>query len=199
MLEVGVEIQVRFLDDPQKQLHRAVIVRADSEALVAEFAHAARALIGAQVQLYYSLDRQCVRSTATVQACLQEKPRPVISFKSVSGPEPWDLRKAFRVFIRASEITAQIGTLPASIVDVSVEGFGVISPSRWNIDSVVQAILQFEDQEFSGRACVCNFTKLEHNQTRYGLQVLKEEASLRNGLQRIATDLQQRQLRPPTQ
>lgn len=198
MLKLGAEIHVDLLEDPQKLL-RAVIVPADSEALVAELAHAARAPIGTKVQLYYSIDGQFVRSTATIQACLRENPRPVISFKSVSSPWPCESRKALRVFVKASQITALVGTLPASIVDVSVEGFGVISPSRWDIGSSVQATLHFADHEFSGRACVCNFTNLEHDQTRYGLQVLKEEASLRNGLQEIAADIQRRQLRLPTQ
>ena len=87
------------------------------------------------------------------------------------------------------------GTPGYALVDLSPEGFAIVTPADFGVGNVVSAELGHDGQIFSGRAVVRSVQALDQRRYRYGLQALESEDDLRKGLQHIAISLQREQLR----
>ena len=193
MLETKTDIFVALSKDAP--LARAIVVESDETTTTIEFDDPCRPTVGDSIEIYYHLGGQRVRATATIQAFLRSQPKSAFRLTEWSTPEPSEGRTVARVVPGLDVPKILLEGKPAQLVNLSFEGLGTFSSEQFAKDAIVEVVLEFEGKEARGRASVRSAVALQDGRSRYGLEVLKGEHSLRSHLQRVVAEIQRRQAR----
>ena len=107
-------------------------------------------------------------------------------------------RQCFRVSAAMADVNATLAGQECSIQEMSATGFSVITTQQFLVGHIVNAVLKFEDQNYSGRVCVQGTRELTRGRKLYGLHAISDRDSggtLPKGLQNTSMQLQRQQLR----
>lgn len=83
-------------------------------------------------------------------------------------------------------------------MDVSVTGFSVISPERYQVGQQIQSTIDSGGNQFKGSASVQSIKMLPIGKTRYGFHCSDNrgrKGGLAEGLQKLSMEMQRLQLR----
>ena len=99
-----------------------------------------------------------------------------------------------------TDLVVKLGPVTCPLLDVSVTGFAVVAPDRCGVGkvgNVVNATLNYEDEQYTGEARIQSVRDLGGHKIRYGLfGVTGDKAgNLPYGQQKIGMAIQREQLR----
>jgi c-di-GMP-binding flagellar brake protein YcgR len=196
MFQLGTVIFVSFESDSREEMfHRANVAMWEDETLTAEFATPVHAVSGSELNIYYEDGSKFMKVTGTVEEFLLPQARRAIQIIITEEPKPANQRACFRVSAEGAGLTADINeTAKYSLVDVSNDGFAIVSAETFEVGNVVLATLSHGSEKFSGKACIRSVQDLSRGKYRCGLQALESESNLRKALQRITMSLQREQI-----
>ena len=193
-----------FLETPTKSktriLHPAKILGTKEGGYTAEIEEADVPLDErAEFLIYFEVKTKFVKQAATVEAVCADEPNSIIEFVTVGEPAAAESREYFRVSTITLDRTATLGEqTDCKLLNVSATGFSVLSTSRFDIGSMVNASISDEGKSYSGRVCVQSIRLMDKDQIRYGLYCVDGKGSnddLATGLPEMAIAIQRDQLR----
>jgi hypothetical protein len=197
MLNAGSVMYLWIPDESgERILHSGKVIESDAETFVAEFEEPLAPPVGADVNAYGEVNGKFHQQGAAVTAIRRPLPNPVIAFKRVGKPVSAENRGSYRVCVATWGIYARIGPEDKClVVDVSPEGFGVITQEPCKLGALVEVSLSYEGETITGRAR-CQTARLRSDgRGRYGFLSLEENRDMRKTLERITAAVQRMQLR----
>ncbi len=152
-----------------------------------------------EIFLYFEISRSFMKQSARIKEVAPEDAKRLIRFTTIGNAVSSEKREVYRVPIQFRELTASIGgEKNCRLQDVSETGFSVIAYLDINIGEVTQATLRYEDEAFSGRACLQSVKQLDGKGKRYGFYCIDKQlspGSLPRGLHLISLAVQREHLR----
>ena len=185
----------------ERVLIEGKVLETDAQNVVAQFAEPLPLVSDADVNLYADFRGRFYQQGASV-AALRETDAvvpstPIIALRKVGEMVSADNRASYRVSTANLHIHADIATeKTCKVVDISPEGFAVITSHDYAVGSVVNASLVSEGLSCSGAARVQTLKTLPNGARRYGFLALDPKgANMRKVLGQITATVQRLQLR----
>ena len=153
-----------------RSLHPGTVVSVEHDIYTAELEEEDVPLEeGQEVFIYYEINRAFMKQLARIEAVTQGDPTTSISFATCGDPVSAEDRDCYRVPTAFKELTVTVGPEEScKLLDVSETGFAVIASERYSIGKVVEATFRFQNEVFTGRACLQSMKKLGEGRIRYG-------------------------------
>ncbi|UCD76392.1 MAG: hypothetical protein JSV91_05590 [Phycisphaerales bacterium] len=186
-------------DSGQRTLHPATVVDVRDNLYSVKLEENVPVEPGQDVLIYYETKREFVQQSANVGATMPFEATPVLRIVTIGEPVSAETRQCYRVSTVTANLSANVGELVGCpLIDVSATGFSIVADDCFKIGQVVPALLVFEGEQFSGKACIQSAKELGTNRIRYGLHCINDRESgwdLERGLSHISTAVQRMQLR----
>ena len=198
MLTLEKSVFLRMQNDTAEYSLRPGKIVAKAEGIYsAEMEEDFMAEGGQEIFLYYEKDRVFVKQAVLIEAVAREE-TTVVDFKLHGAPESAENRQCYRVSTLISDLSAKLGKEEdCKLLDVSVEGFSVAARTEYKPEDIVEATLVHEGNEFWGKARIQSIRPWHKGLVRYGLSHLSQReggGQLRQGMQKIASEVQRQQL-----
>lgn len=179
-------------------LHCGSVVEVRDRLLVARFTESVNVRPQDPVAAYAEVDRKFMKRPAVMHAVLRAHPELILAFLLTGEAEPAEGRNAFRVSAAAYNFLVQVGDDPnCDLLDVSATGFGIHSHSQFKVGAVLNTVLEFQRQLFTGPAEVQYARDCGGGVYRYGFHVDERVrgATLARGIAQMTAYIQREQLR----
>ena len=193
-----------FLSIPEESvmliLHPARVVACDHDVYTAVVEEDDVLLEPEQeIFLYFEISGTFMKQSARIKEVAPEDPKRLIRFTTIGNAVSSEKREVYRVPVHFRKLTATIGgEKNCRLQDVSDTGFSVIACLDVNIGKITQATLRYEDEPFTGRACLQSVKQLDGKGKRYGFYCVDKQlspGSLLRGLHLISLAVQREHLR----
>lgn len=200
MLSVGKEVFVQAaLESKRRVLHPAKVVVVGEEE--GEFdlwlEEPIEVAADQELLLYYHKKRDFLKMPASVVGDPQTEPDFVFKVKVTGAAVSADQRECYRASTVIAGYTVKFGKEPdCPIMDVSATGFAVKSTQLFVVANTVNATLEHEGVEYSGKVCVQSVREVGRGEIRYGLSCLDTKATGTNllaGIQKFSLFVQREQ------
>ncbi len=141
-------------------------------------------------------------------ACIQEideadpvgEPGPALTISFVTQGEAVsaESRQCYRVSTVMANMTAKLGEEGGcQLLDVSATGFSAIAAAEYRIGDLLDAVLELDGAQFTGKVAVQSIRELSQGRIRYGTHCAdstKLGGTLKGGLNKISMFVQRQQL-----
>jgi hypothetical protein len=201
MLTINSGLFVRIPGESQQRiLHPATLIEANDATFTAETEEDDLTFeAGQEILVYFEYRREFMQQTARIDAVMQsDDAKPVIGFQLLGDAVSAESRQCYRVSTALMNLFATLGADgQCPVLDVSFTGFSVLATGCYDEGEVVDAVLQFENEKFRGRARIQSITQMSPG-VRYGLHCISDNkvgGDLERGLRHIAMAVQHEQLR----
>jgi hypothetical protein len=197
MFLVGTPLFLLVPDSSRKRiLHPGKVVRCEEGAIIAQIEEAMTVAEGMEVVVFCSVRGKFMQQGATVIAQGEPAIKGGFAFKLVGEAVSAESRQTYRVSVAVANVKAQIGKeKDCLIVDVSPEGFAVITRSEDTLGSSVQVNFCYEGQTVSTPARVQTVQTRADGKFHCGLLVIEKGSSARKALAQISGAMQRQQLK----
>jgi hypothetical protein len=156
------------------------------------------AAAGTDAYAYYKHEGTFLRQRIRIDAIMPSESRTVIGFSTFGKPERADARRSQRVPTHEARLLATFDDEESCpLLDVSLEGFAVIARTAREVGELLPVTLFYDDERFSGTACVQNVQRLPDGRFRHGLQSVGDRirgGSLQRGQLQIGIGIQRAEL-----
>ena len=153
---------------------------------------------GQGVPVFFEEHREFLQQPACIQAVDEADAKIIISFETKGEAVSANSRQCYRVSTVMTGMTASLGDeTSCPLLDVSATGFAAIAGSIYNIGDLVDAVLELDGQEYSGRIAVQSVRELSKGRIRYGTHCAddgKGSDALKSGLSKVSMFVQRQQL-----
>lgn len=209
MLNLDTKMFLQSPDNSDNYLYPATIVEADSSNSLysavpdeeAEFGSEQSFSVetGQEILVYHEVRGEFMKQSACIEEIRQSESGPAFCFITTSDLVSAENRQCYRTSTVISEIFADFGPEQnVPLLDISANGFAVVSLKQYKIGNIVDVVLYYEDQQFSGTGCVQSVKELSKGRFRYGLlganDVKPSDNLKKKGLAFISTAVQRMQL-----
>ena len=193
-----------FLQIPDRSksriLHLAKVVGLQDNVYTAQLEEGElNAAVGQYVLILYEDGNEFLKQSAYIQQISGDQQTRVVELTTTGGPTAAESRQYYRVSAVMADLTAQVGAeRDCPLLDISCTGFSISSGEDYEVGSVVDAVLGYEGEEYTGKVCVRNIRPQDDGRTRYGLHCIEDEetpGSMPEGLHHMCVSLQREQLR----
>ncbi len=154
---------------------------------------------GQNVSIFYELRGEFVRQPACTSALSHTESGISFVFQFTDKPVSAESRKCYRVSTVMAEVSATFGDEEnCAVLDVSPTGFAVTAAKQHKVGAIVDAIVRFGDEKFSGQGRIESVRELSAGRIRYGLHCVDDKLTddtLCKGLQQISAIVQRQHLR----
>ena len=197
-LGLGIFLQVPG-ESKERILHRGTIVEGRGDCYTAEFEDQELSPeLGQEVAIYRDMEGTFMKQAARIDAVLASEHKPNIRFEMIGEPVSAETRERDRVSTVMTGLTAKLGPEDGCrLLDVSGTGFAVVATGCYNIGEVVPATLDYEDKQYTGRACIESIRKLSGGRIRFGLDLIDDRqagGTLKIGVLHITLSVQHQHL-----
>ena len=198
-LGLGIFLQVPG-ESKERILHRGTIVEGRGDCYTAEFEDQELSPeLGQEVVIYRDIEGTFMKQAARIDAVLTSEHKHDIRFEVTGQPVSAETRECYRVSTVTTGLTAKLGPEDCCpLLNVSATGFAVVATGCYNIGEVVPAILDYEDQQYTGRARIQSIRDLNGGRIRYGLHLIdgrRAGGTLKKGVLHITMSVQRQHLR----
>jgi hypothetical protein len=195
----GNLVFLRLPSGAERELLPMRVLSVRSHALTAECEDCnVDASAGTEALMFFKDDGPFTRQRIRIDAVMPGEARTVIGFTTLGHPEIADSRRSHRVTAEAAGLFATIGSEERCLLlDVSIEGFAVISSATHRIGDLVAVILHYGNERFKGTACIQSAHALPDGRWRYGLQSVGDRVrggGLQRGQLQIGIGIQRAEL-----
>lgn len=207
MIDVGSKIFLQVPDNKKNTLYATEVVAHEDDLYTADFGIEVKGHrdveinieVGQDVFIYCELNGEFMKQSACVDEIIQTDPHLVLHYKVTSKLVSAENRQCYRASTVISDIYTVFGDEEkCPLLDVSASGFAVMSHKQYKIGDVVNVVIDFEDQLFSGSGSVQSIDDNCTGRYRYGLLGMVEnnnDDGLLEGLRHITMAIQRQQLK----
>ena len=200
MLGVGTTMFLLIPNASNKRvLYPGKVTESDGLQFVSEFDESITARLpaaGTEMIAYGEMRGKFYQQGATVVELRAGEAKPVIVFARSGDPVSAEQRQTFRVSVALSGIVAKVGDEHGcQVVDLSPEGFGVISSKELKLGSLINVSMALDGQAIANAARVQTAVKRPDGTYRYGLLIANRKDPARRILEQASSAMQRLQLR----
>lgn len=176
-------------------LHPGKVVECAGDGVVAQFEETLDVGAGADVNLYCEVDGRFWQRGAAVVEVLRADSGSVLSLRFTSQMVSAESRGSHRVSLAATPLPATVdGRTDCAVVDVSPEGFAVITSGQLRQGAMVDVTFTYRGITVAGRARIQAVRQRPDGKHRYGFLTLDNDRDVRRSLERITAMVQREQL-----
>ena len=192
MIEIGNVVYLRRATDlTGGELIPGLVVDFRSPQVTIEFPDLITLLSNEPAGICYKHYEKLYRLPAKVQSVLKSRPRTVVRFSIEGDKVQIDGRETLRVSTATDNIPVLINAdIKGRMLDVSGDGLAVVLGSTHSLGETLAVSVSFRDEQFAGKAIVCNLRPIGPGKVRYGLKPAPREMTFARGLQTVASTLQ---------
>jgi hypothetical protein len=197
--DTGSVVFLRLSPDGERELLPVRLVELRSNVFTAQCDDGEiECAAGTKALVYFKHDGKFFRQEIRVDAVMSSESKTVIGFTAHGKPEAADARRAHRVSTQEASLVATFdGEEECPLLDVSLEGFAVISTIKHERGALLPVTLHYDGERFSGNACVQNVQRMGDGRFRHGLQSVGDRTnggSLQRGQMQIGIGVQRAEL-----
>ena len=198
LLGIGTEL---FLLDPERSATRRVmvpgrVVEQTPGGFVAELDEPLAIAPGGPAVAFAADGLRFLQQGVTLTDARADAARPTYAFARVGEPVSAEQRQTYRVSVALLGLTATVGDDDGCpLLDVSPEGFGVVSPRTLNLGSSAPVAFAHDGIAISTVARVQTLRERPDGQYRVGFLAPDRHGPARKSLQQMTNAFQRLQLR----
>jgi len=193
MYEMGGSVFLSM--ESEHVLHQGCVIGLQADTVVAEFLDPIVPAVGSEITLQVTWRDKFFQQKMRVAALRQTEPTLVAALVQVGEAQPSEHRVRCRVSTTALEIRARIGEDTWQVVDVSAEGFAILTRRLYERGAVMSVTVWGEGMSCAGRIRVATARRMEDGSMRYGLVPTEDDTSLGDALVDVKARVESIQLR----
>lgn len=183
----------------QRILHPAKVVGLKDDVYTAEVEEQSLAIESElDVLVFFEKGRDFVQQAARVESVDESDEQQTITLTTTGEPVSAESRQCYRVSTVMIDLTADLGQeCGCQVLDVSTTGFSVIAAERYSVGNVVDGVIEYDNEHYSGRLSIQSVRELSRGRIRYGLHCTagrNAPGNLAKGLQQMSVKIQRTQL-----
>jgi hypothetical protein len=179
-----------------RTLHPGKVIELDGSTYTAAFETCLTIDAGTEVVVYAEVNGKFFQQGAKVILVRQSEPTAIVAFTQVGEPVSAESRQTYRVSTVTSGICAKVDReRDCPLVDVSPEGFAIITAREYAIGSMANVEFSHETMKISTAARVQTVKALPGGKFRHGFLAGEKKSPARKSLEQISIAMQRQQLR----
>ena len=200
MLEVGIDVFLQLPAEADKRVLHAGEVTGEEEGVwIAEFEEPElEVAVEQEVLVYYEIKQKFSKQPARIQTVSGDA-TTIVSFQTTGDAVQAEDRECYRAATKAYRLTATVDGRPnCRLDDISEKGFGVISPSEYQIGQTLKIRIGFKGERYAGTAVVQAVREMSRGRRRYGMSWVgdkNDSGDLEKGAHTINIAIQHEQMR----
>ena len=200
MLKVNAEMFLQLPSESDKRILHPGAITGDEEGVwIAELEEPdLEVAVDQEVLVYYEIKRKFSKQPARIQMVSGDE-TTIVSFQTTGDAVQAEDRECYRAATKAYRLTATVDGRPnCRLDDISEKGFGVISPSEYQIGQTLKVRIGFKGERSTGTAVVQAVREMSRGRRRYGMSWVGDKndgGDLQKGAHTINIAIQHEQMR----